>query len=458
MNIPRIVIGGLSSGSGKTTSVVALIVALRARGLKVAAFKCGPDYLDPTYHARAAGSASHNLDSWLMGRDGVLATFAHAARGADVAIIEGMMGLFDGASATSDEGSTAQIAKWLGAPVLLALDASAMARSIAAVAHGFRTFDADVKLAGLIANGIGGKGHLELLGMATAPFPIVGGFPRRAELAFPERHLGLVTASRETVPDALLHQWGEMAREWFDLDAVLAIAHSASALPVPPTEAPAIPRRCRIGIAFDRALHFYYEDNLRRLERLGAELVRFSPLTDSELPDVDGLYFGGGYPEVYAVELAENSGMRSAVRAFASNGKPIYAECGGLMYLAAAILTRDGKRHEMAGLIPVDTVMSERLQAIGYVDVETQEPTVLGPAKIRFRGQQFRYSEPRLLVENPRCSYTVTDVYSGRSQAEGYRGAFTNVLASYVHAHWASNPAVAESFVNVCAEIAQTRD
>lgn len=451
MMIPRLVIAGTSSNVGKTTVMVGLARALRARGLRVAVFKCGPDYLDPTYHVRAADVACHNLDGWMMGRDAVIATFVRAAQGADIALLEGVMGLFDGASPTTEEGSTAEVAKWLKAPVLLVCDAGGMARSIAALARGFATFDADLQVAGLLCNRIGSRGHLDLLRKATggAP-PIMGGLPKDPALLFPDRHLGLRTADREAVPDHVLTAWGDRVSEWCDVEAIVAVARAAPLLP----EIPAMERivgegrRCRIGLAFDEAFHFYYEDNLRRLESLGAELVRFSPIRDSRLPDVDGLYFGGGYPEVHAEALSQNSAMRQEVAAFGATGGPIYGECGGLMYLSSGIRTVDGRLHAMVGLIPGEAEMRDRLQALGYVEVETQGVTVLGPPGLRFRGHQFRYSELRLQADIE-CGYAVRRRRGGEVFREGYR--IGNMLASYVHAHWASNPLMAEGFVQACA-------
>ncbi|MBI3768385.1 MAG: cobyrinate a,c-diamide synthase [Deltaproteobacteria bacterium] len=451
--IPRLVIAGTASGVGKTTVVVGLTRALQARGLSVAVFKCGPDYLDPTYHARAAGRPCQNLDGWMMGRDAVLATFARAARDADIALIEGVMGLFDGASPTGESGSAAEIAKWLGAPVLLVVDASGMARSIAAVAGGFAAFDDDLQVAGVICNRVGSRGHLELLRKALAKPPIVGGLPDESALRFPERHLGLVHADERSVPETVLAEWGVRVAEWMDLDTILAIARCTAPLSAESLqEASPAATRCRIGLAFDEAFHFYYEDNLRRLEQLGAELVRFSPVHDASLPQVDGLYLGGGYPEAHAEALSRNRSMHEAVRSFAAAGGPIYAECGGLMYLTAAIRTLDDRLHPMVGLIPGQVVMRDRLQALGYVEVETQMPSLLGPAGLRFRGHEFRYSELHPSSGDLDCLYSVRRRRSDRPFREGYR--LGSVLASYVHAHWASNPLAAEGFVESCARYA----
>ncbi|MEK6801614.1 MAG: cobyrinate a,c-diamide synthase [Nitrospirota bacterium] len=450
MTIPRLVIAGTSSNVGKTTVMVGLVRALRARGLRVAVFKCGPDYLDPTYHVRAADRPCHNLDGWMMGREAVLSTFMHASQEADIALLEGVMGLFDGASPTSDDGSTAEIAKWLQAPVLLVCDAGGMARSIAALARGFATFDTDLQVAGLICNRIGSRGHLDLLRKATEGVPpVMGGLPKDAALAFANRHLGLHSADRATVPEDVFVAWGNRVSEWCDIEGILALARNAPALP----DIPAMERidwegaGCRIGLAFDEAFHFYYDDNLRRLESLGAELVRFSPIHDAHLPDVDGLYFGGGYPEVYADVLSRNQSMRKEVASFAEAQGPIYGECGGLMYLSHGIRTRDGVRHAMVGLIPGEAEMKDRVQALGYVEVDTQDETMLGPAGLRFRGHQFRYSDFRLPAD-AECCYNVRRRRGGESFHEGYRKG--NTLASYVHAHWASNSLLAQGFVQAC--------
>jgi cobyrinic acid a,c-diamide synthase len=456
LELPRLVIAGTASGVGKTTVMVALTEALRRRGRRVAVFKCGPDYLDPTYHARAAGAACHNLDGWMMGREAVLSTFARVARLADVALIEGVMGLYDGAAPDSEDGSAAQIARWLDAPVLAVVDASGMARTVAAIGLGLATFDSAVQIAGVFCNRVGSLGHVELLRSACAHRgapPVLGSLPARKALAFPERHLGLRTADREAVSDEQLAAWGAIFDEWCDADALWAVARAARPVQVPTLDEPVRPTRCRIGIARDAAFHFYYEDNLRRLKLLGAELVQFSPLSDRELPDVDGLYLGGGYPELFAVELSSNRGVLDGIRAFAGRGAPVYAECGGLMLLARAIRTLDGREHEMAGVIDGVAVMGERLQALGYVEVETRRRTVLGGAGLRFRGHQFRYSS--LERPEPGDAYSVRKRRGGSTEMEGHGGA--NVLASYVHAHWASNPLCAEGFVATCAAWAESR-
>jgi cobyrinic acid a,c-diamide synthase len=449
VHLPRLVLAGTASGVGKTTVTVALTRAFRAAGLRVAVFKCGPDYLDPTYHARASGSVAQNLDGWMMGKDAVRETFVRSARDADIALVEGVMGLYDGVSPKGDEGSTAEIARWIDAPLALVIDASGMARSIAAVAQGFAAFDPELRIGAIFANRVGSKGHLDLLRLALTSPPILGGLPRHAEHAFPERHLGLFTADENHVPESLLEHWGAQASAWCSISAILDLARSA--IPMSWTE-PRAPEgtaaRCRIGIAKDEAFHFYYADNLARLEAHGAELVPFSPLHDTSLPDVDGLYIGGGYPELNAERLSSNRAMRASIRAFASRNAPVYAECGGLMYLTRAIATLDGARHAMVGLLPMEARMNKKLQALGYVEVETQSRTILGGAGSRFRGHQFRYSDLTPERDGLDHVFSLRRRRGGETSREGY--GMMNVIASYVHAHWASNPRIAESLVESC--------
>src|SRR5579875_814310 len=448
--IPRIVVAGTSSGVGKTTFTVGLVRALRSRGLKVAVFKCGPDYLDPTYHARAAGATSHNLDGWMMGREAVVSTFVRASVGADIAIIEGVMGLFDGASATDQSGSTAEIAKWLEAPVLLVADASGMAGSIAAVGRGFAEFDRELRVVALICNRVGSKGHLEILREASAHPPVIGGLPKEASAEFPERHLGLRSADELAVADALFSRWGELVNEWCDLDEIISLAAKAGTLQTDALIAQAIRRKskCAIGVAYDEAFHFYYEDNLTRLENAGARLIRFSPIRDVRLPVVDGLYLGGGYPEAHAAELERNAAMREQIAEFAARGGVIYAECGGLMYLCSKLQTLDGSIYRMCGVVQARTIMCERLQALGYVEARTLNDSIFGPAGLGFRGHQFRYSRLESLSPNRAPAFAIRRRRDGAEIEEGF--SLNNVIASYVHAHWASNPTMAQAMVEAC--------
>jgi cobyrinic acid a,c-diamide synthase len=385
----------------------------------------------------------------MMGRDGVLDTFRRATTDVDVALVEGVMGLFDGAEPTSDLASTAQLAKWLDAPVVAVVDASGMARTVGALAEGLAGYDPALRVAGLVCNHVGSRGHLALL-RSTEPLrvPVMGGLPDHPATTFPERHLGLVTAQSGGIPEETFDGLAGLAEDWLGVDALLALARTAGVVPEIDATNRATARRtpARIGVARDAAFHFYYEDNLARLEAAGATLVPFSPVEDAALPAVDGLYLGGGYPEVHAAALAANTPMRRAIYGFAEQGRPVYAECGGLMYLCR-VLHAGGAAHPMVGVLDAEVVMHDRLQALGYVEVETTRPTLLGATGVRFRGHQFRYSELRrgeTLAE-------VFRVHRRRDRASFPEGfAWRNVLATYVHVHWASNPLLPRAFVEAC--------
>jgi len=418
-------------------------------GLKVSVFKCGPDYLDPSYHFRAAGVHSQTLDSWMMGREGVLSTYQHAAQWSDVAVIEGVMGLFDGVEPTSNAGSTAEIAKWLGAPVLLVIDASGMSRSVAAMANGFASFDAEVRLAGIICNRVGSKKHLEMLTAASNTVPVLGGLPEDADHSFPGRHLGLITATCASLPDETFDAWSGHVAEWCDVEKILAIARTTVSFSSFAVQSePPQRQSCRIGVAVDEAFNFYYDENLRLLRDAGAELVEFSPISSTTLPKVDGLYLGGGYPEVYAEALAANEGVRREIFTFCHSGKPVYAECGGLMYLCDQIRQLKGPHYSMVGWFAANVIMSDRLQALGYVEVITSRDTILGPAGQTFRGHQFRYSTLDWKDSASTSAYDIERRGDRKTFKEGF--VKRRVLASYVHAHWASNPSVAKQFVESC--------
>ena len=456
-NIPRLVVAGTSGNVGKTTVTVALASAFRRKGLRVVCFKCGPDFLDPTYHRRATGTASHNLDGWMMGRDAVCHTLLRVAQDADLVLIEGMMGLFDGLSPKSEVGSTAQLAKWLDAKVLLVVDSSAMARSLGAVALGFETFDPELQIGGLLCNFIGGASHLKLLRQSRPCLPVLGGLPRAQNHRFTERHLGLEAAKKENLSRSDLSFWAELAEANTDLTRILDLAKQASDLKEDEFTPPSQPvDGGRLGIAQDDAFSFYYEDNLRRLEHQGLALVPFSPMADQELPEVDGLYFGGGYPEVHAARLSENHQLRKAIVRFAGNGFPVYGECGGMMYLTEAIELADGNSFPMVGLLPGKTMMNDHLQSIGYVEVTTTQPTLLGAAGTRFRGHQFRYSSyqapPYSSVEKV---FGLHHRHSRTTTEEGFSAG--SVLGTYVHGHWASNPQIPAAIAASCRRARATR-
>ncbi len=445
-----LVIAGTQSGVGKTSVTLGILAALRRRGLVVQPFKVGPDFIDPGHHTRAAGRLSRNLDGWMLTREANLALFRHQAQNADVAVVEGVMGLFDGYDGLSEAGSTAQMAKWLGLPVLLVVDARALARSAAALVHGFADFDPDLTLAGVIFNRIGSATHLDYLQQALSSLKGVccfGGLPRDQELAIPERHLGLTTTEDHPLGEEYLNHLADWLEAHLDLNGLL---EALPRLTLPEEPAPeATPPTVRLGIARDRAFCFYYPENLELLADSGAELVPFSPLEDRELPTgLHGIYLGGGYPELYAAQLAANSDMRKAIRERAAAGLPIYAECGGLMYLAKGILDLEGQAHPMAGVFPFTVRMPPRLKALGYREVTMAAAGLLGSAGTTIRGHEFHYSEmvgeptgvPRL--------YRLASRKGGKTVAEGY--CEHNVLASYVHLHFGSNPEVARNLVASC--------
>jgi cobyrinic acid a,c-diamide synthase len=446
------IIAGPASGVGKTTVTLSIMAALRKRGLAVQPFKCGPDFIDGGHHSRICGRASRNLDGWMLSADANRRTFSRAAKEADVCVIEGVMGLFDGADGKSDAGSTAEIAKWLGLPVILVVDASAIARSAAALVHGFETFDPAVKVAGVIFNRVGGPGHYRLLKDAltsgTTAVPL-GYLSSDERIRIPERYLGLITAGEQLLPDSALSLLGQLAEDSIDLHKLLECGDSVPALrqaaPAPDAMAWSAVRSVRIGVARDKAFCFYYEDNLDSLRQAGAEIVEFSPLEDSSLPaGVDALYFGGGYPELFAGQLAANSRMLASIKQAAQEGLPIYAECGGLMYLANEIVTKDGVAFPMAGVLPLRVQMTDRLINFGYHEVSFTRDCLLGPAGTKVRGHSFHCS--KMIDDGPlERVYKTRSSLTGCEEPEGFR--IGNVLASYIHLHFLSSSGLAVGFV-----------
>jgi cobyrinic acid a,c-diamide synthase len=440
------VVAGIASGVGKTTVVLALTAAYRRRGVVVQPFKCGPDFIDGGHHTRASGRASRNLDGWMLSAERNREIFARGSEKADLSIVEGVMGLFDGVDGRSNTGSTAEIAQWLGLPVILVVDASAIARSAAALVHGFSTFDPTLKLAGVVFNRVAGPSHYQLLQDALASgarVPSFGYLQRRKDIEIPERHLGLVTAEEDVVPASIFALLADLAEETIDLNDLFEAAAPASgqADDVRPGSRATV----RIGVARDRAFSFYYQDNLDALRRAGAEIVEFSPLDDAKLPEaVAALYLGGGYPEVFAKELAANRSMIEDVRGAAEQGLPIYAECGGLMYLAREIITGTGSV-PMAAVLPLSVEMTEKLVNFGYTDVSFISDCLLGAAGTQARGHSFHCSRIRD-AGNLGNVYRAKRARSKQEEPEGFR--VKNVLASYIHLHFLSNPAMAPAFVH----------
>jgi cobyrinic acid a,c-diamide synthase len=453
-SIAAFVIAGTHSGVGKTTIALGLMAALRRRGLKVQPFKVGPDFIDPGLHAVVTGSPSYNLDGWMLSRDYNRRSFRKNVRDKDVAVVEGMMGLYDGRSGATEEGSTAEMAKQLELPVILVVDASAMARSAAALVLGYRLFDRRVNLAGVIFNRVGGKGHVEFLrdALKTLPgLPCFGGLPFEEGIKIPERHLGLVTAEEKFFERRRADRLARWVETHLDLDALLKRSRMA-------VRSPAVERQneksssenVSIAVARDKAFCFYYPDNLAALEAAGAKLKYFSPIGDRGLPaGTKGIYLGGGYPELYAGKLARNRSMRTAIRDFIEAGGPVYAECGGFMYLAKALIDGKNRQHPMVGVYPFKSKMYPTLRMLGYREVFFAGKSFL-PAGKSARGHEFRYSE---LENSSTRARGVGIAYTARAAKKTERCAgylYKNCVAGYAHLHFGSNRKFAEKFVQAC--------
>ncbi|MEX1176895.1 MAG: cobyrinate a,c-diamide synthase [Nitriliruptor sp.] len=445
---PRIVVAGTRSGVGKTTVATGLMAALSARGLEVSGHKVGPDFIDPGYHAVATGRPPRNLDAFLHGPDRIGPLFAHGARGADVSIVEGVMGMFDGRG-SDDEASTAHVARSLRAPVLLVVDTSAASRSVAAEVHGFATFDPTVRIAGVVLNGLGSEAHEELVRDALAPLeiPVVGALHRDDSLVTPSRHLGLIPAA-ERSDDArrTVAELGDAIAACLDLDAVLTLARSAPPLDTAVWSPQAVvgtpvAGRPRVAIAGGRAFTFVYEEHRELLVAAGAEVVTFDPLSDGGLPEgTAGVYLGGGFPEVHVTELAANTRLADDLRTLAAAGGPIVAECGGLLYLCREL---DG--HPMVGLIDASATFGDRL-TLGYREARTAVAGALGPAGTGVRGHEFHRT-----TVTPRAGTQPAWELTSRRDT-GPEGFVTgSVHASYLHAAWVGAPHVARCFVAAAA-------
>lgn len=443
-------VAGTASGVGKTTVALCCMAALRERGLRVQPFKCGPDFLDAGHHSAVCGRAARNLDAWMMDPESNRRLFAEACRGADAAVIEGVMGLYDGADGASEQGSSAQMAKLLGMPVVLVLDASRSARSVAAVLQGFTNFDPGVRIAGAVLNGVAGTGHERLLREAigaNCSIPVLGCLPHEPAVAIPERHLGLYTAEENHGGTQLQRAVARFAGDYLNLEPLLGL--SPQAFPHSSNEAPVSlpPAKVRIGVARDRAFSFYYEDNFDLLRGRGAELVFFSPLRDCALPGgLDALYLGGGYPELHADALSGNAPMLEAMRSFAATGRPVYAECGGAIYLGQSLSLLDGRSLPMAGVLPIEFEMTSGLQRFGYAEGELAAHCLLGGRGTRLRGHSFHCSRARAAASADKAAYRLRYSLTGKEEWEGYRSG--GVFASYLHVCFRSHPALAANFVH----------
>lgn len=432
--IPAVLIAGTNSGVGKTTVVLGLMAALRRRGLAVQPFKVGPDFIDPSHHTAICGRPSRNLDTFMMGVDGVRRSFYRGVAGADVAVVEGVMGLYDGLDAT-EEASTAQVAKALDIPVLLVINVHGMSRSAGAIELGYADFDPGVQLAGTILNHVGSERHLSIL-RKSLKLPIFGALPRSPQVELKSRHLGLQMGfEMEHDLDAL----ASMVEEHVDIESILDLLYE----PCCATEAEeACDAKVRIGVAMDEAFCFYYEENFIELQRRGAELIYFSPMRD-EMPDVDGLYIGGGYPELYSAQL-ECGKARNQIKNASQDGMPIYGECGGLMYLGQDLVSEDST-YRMVGALPTTTVMTKKLQALGYVKACVVKPNPIVTLGKAIRGHEFHYSRMEC-QDDAEFAYRLS---RGRGIQDGWDGLVEhNTLGAYLHTHFYTY--AVDKFVDSC--------
>lgn len=423
ISVPRIVIAGTHSGCGKTTIASGIMAALTARGMNVQPFKVGPDFIDPSHHTRICGRASRNLDSFMMGEDGCIDTFCRASHGADIAVIEGVMGMYDGIDG-GDLASTAHVARLLHAPVILVADVKGMSRSVNALTQGFSVFDPTIKIAGILYNRVGSPRHREMIS-SSATLPSFGWIPRREEIGLKSRHLGLVMGHEsDNLRDA-----GALIEQFADVDRIITTAQSAPAVICPLRPADARDAGVRIGIAYDSAFCFYYQDNIDRLQAAGAEIVFFSPLSD-QLPDVSGLYFGGGYPELHLAAL-EAAPVTRALKKAVEKGLPVYAECGGLMYLTRTV--HHERSFRMAGILPGDAIMTKKIQGLGYVNAEVSAHDSILPFGRNVLGHEFHYST----VTADRDAQFALQLTRGRGIDGSHDGLWSEMaIGTYTHAYF----------------------
>ncbi|MBO8137115.1 MAG: hydrogenobyrinic acid a,c-diamide synthase (glutamine-hydrolyzing) [Desulfotomaculum sp.] len=463
-SVPRILIAAPQGRSGKTTITVGLVAAFTARGIKVQPFKKGPDFIDPSWLTRVAGRTCRNLDPYLMDRDIIRASFANHSQGADISIVEGAMGLFDGVD-VEGSGSAAEIAKIIKAPVILVVNCARMTRSVAAMVNGYRYFDPDVNVAGVILNNVARSRHENILRSSIEKYcdiPVLGAMPKGKQYTIPDRHLGLIPAAEDQSLHQAVERVAEAAEKYLDLDKIMEVASQAPALDIEtelPKALPAIKRprdikgdsdRPLIGVMLDRSFTFYYPENLEALHGSGAELVAIDALNDTKLPDLDALFIGGGFPEVLAGELEKNNSLRSAIKNSIEQGLPVYAECGGLMYLGRSIRW-EGRAYQMVGALPFDVELTAKPQGHGYMEVEVCSENPFFPVGSRIIGHEFHHSKVINLDRNKvDFAYMVKRGWGIDGRQDGL--IHKNVLASYNHLHALAVPSWAESLVQRARE------
>lgn len=456
----RLVIAGTGSGVGKTTLTIGLMAALQRRGYIVQGFKCGPDYIDLTYHTSVTGRVSRNVDSWMFGHETVREIYTHGSFGADISIIEGVMGFYDGKNPRTNEGSTAEISQILQAPVLLVVNCQSMARSAAAIVKGFQCFAEGIRIIGVIANKVGSAGHYKIVKEAIEQecgIPVLGYMMRESGIEVPERHLGLVPSIERGELAPLFQHLAELVESTVDLDQLVKLSECEVLESVPALfEKRTAERKATIAIAKDAAFHFYYPENLEMLEAYGAKLVYFSPLAGESVPkEADGLYIGGGFPEEFAARLAEMEQVKASIRERISDGLPTLAECGGFMYLTESIENTQGQAYPMVGLIPGKVKMQTKLAALGYREITGNELNFLLGPDDRAKGHEFHYS-----TFEADSSASIHPAYETKGMRGTKQEGFVQhqLVAGYTHLHFASNPELAARWIGQCEAYRKGRE
>lgn len=451
MQTNRFVLAGTGSGVGKTTFTIGLMKALQEKGKVVQGFKCGPDYIDPSYHTAVTGRVSRNIDSWMFSHDAVRDIVARASMDADVSIIEGVMGFYDGKSPLSDEGSAADISVVTESPVILIVNCASMARSVAAVVKGFQLLSDKPNIVGVIANQVGSVGHYEIAKAAIEQecgIPVIGYLKRETGIDIPSRHLGLIPAIERGELDSFFDKLGALMAETIDLDLLLSLTKAPVLQETGQLFATQPTKDICIAVAKDAAFNFYYEENLALLRAKGATVQFFSPLANEPVPaEADGIYIGGGFPEEFADTLAKNAIVKSSIREAITKGLPTLAECGGFMYLTEAITNSQGERHEMLGVIPGEVAMQTKLAALGYREIFGTTSNFLIGQDEQAKGHEFHYSSYSGTHETP--AYETKGRFGNKQ--EGYQNG--NLVAGYTHFHFVSNPKLVDNWLTACKKV-----
>jgi cobyrinic acid a,c-diamide synthase len=446
-------IAGTNSGVGKTTVTLGIMSALVKKGMMVQGFKSGPDYIDPSHHNRVTGNASRNLDTWIMGNGICQELFERSAIKADISVIEGVMGLYDGSIDSTDLGSSAHLAKVLKAPVILVINAKGMAQSAGAMVLGYKEYDKDINLAGVIVNNVASQNHYDYIKKSieeTCSIPVLGYLQRNKEVTIPERHLGLIPSAENKSPSILYEILGKMVLETIDIDELLKVARSADDFPNYKKTIFQKNNRnfdVQIALAKDEAFCFYYQDDIELFESLGAKIRYFSPLADKRIPDdVDAIFIGGGFPELYAERLMMNKSMRNAILDAASQGTVIYGECGGMMYLLEKIIDTEGRPSKMCGVLEGTSRMENKRQGLGYVSVNALCDNPLCKKGDTFRAHEFHWSRLSDIPEETVYAYEKRKSNGKRCGLDGIYSK-DNIIASYTHVHFSSNPELARNLL-----------